>query len=157
MEISTAESFEIFMTNGDIEVRHSDLTETRWAPDQSLAAGVCSWQVRSREANGDAGPWSRVAVVDTTGRTEILSAAIASDQSSIQFGWKPVAAADRFVLQVNRRDESSQIVLRENDLAGTLFLFDGALAAGSYRAWIQAVSSDGHRGPWSREFSFDIG
>lgn len=93
------------------------------------------------------------------GRPTIV-APVAGSSSSNQtptFTWRPVDGAARYMLQVDRLDAAQSKVIFKTDLTSTSFTATTALPAGTYRAWVQAVSTTGQFSPWSLQLDFTIG
>jgi len=73
-----------------------------------------------------------------------------------RFSWNIVDGAASYVLQVNRIDGVQTVVIRMDNLTATELQSNDALAAGSYRVWVRAVSTTGELSPWSLEVNFSI-
>jgi predicted phage tail protein len=61
----------------------------------------------------------------------------------------------RYDLWVNQIGGQSQII-RQQNLITTSYTPGNSLPAGSYRAWIRAISSSGEFSPWSLEVAFAV-
>lgn len=74
------------------------------------------------------------------------------------FSWLPLDEAVHYELWVNQYDDLRQLigiaVVHERTLTGTDWAHD--LAAGNYRAWLQAIDATGARSRWSEEVRFTI-
>ena len=57
---------------------------------------------------------------------------------------------------MNRTDVSQPNVILQSGLATTSFTPVSDLPAGTYRAWVRAVSSTGELSPWSIEVNFTV-
>lgn len=66
-----------------------------------------------------------------------------------------MTGAVTYEIQVDDRTTSTANVIREAGLTGTSFTPTTALADGTYRVWIRAISST-TTGPWSVQFDFVV-
>ncbi len=72
------------------------------------------------------------------------------------FSWKPVDGAVTYRLQVDRINVPQIGIINQVGLASTSFTPVSDLSAGTYRAWVRAVSSTGELSPWSIEVNFTV-
>lgn len=70
--------------------------------------------------------------------------------------WTAVSGASRYDLWVDNLTTGQNQVLRRTDLAGTSFTPSHPLAAGTYRAWVRAVSAAGQSSDWSASLDFTV-
>ena len=71
------------------------------------------------------------------------------------FRWNAVHGADRYILHVET--ESGDVVIREENLAGTSFTTNGPLAFGGYRIWVKVISNQNpDLGLWSLQRTLRI-
>lgn len=151
---AAAASFNLYLSNGDTVIQESGISETSWTPSTELAPSIWTWWVQPVTAAGAIGQWSSRGTVDTTARA-VLSDTVTVDAGGVTLNWSAVVGAGRYVLQItNVATEES--VVREENLTPLTFTTTGALANGSYRAWVRAVSSGGEQAPWSSGVSFVI-
>ena len=86
----------------------------------------------------------------------MLLTATPAGNSLVDFGWAAVEGAFQYQLQVDRIDVSQVRVIRDDAVVGTSFQTPAALAAGTYRVWVRAVSASGEMSNWSREVDFTV-
>ncbi|MEJ7596032.1 MAG: fibronectin type III domain-containing protein [Planctomycetaceae bacterium] len=89
------------------------------------------------------------------GRPVLLNSDVGAG-SSVTFNWSPVEGAFEYRLQIDRPYGAQSRVVRENSLFSTTWKTSFALSGGTYRAWVQAVSSSGEQSPWSRAIDFVV-
>ena len=133
----------------------SSLTATTWIPAVDFSAGLHQWWVRAKGMNGVVGTWSSAAFVDVGGAPS-LNAIPSSSNHTPLFSWNPVDGAVRYILHVNRIDVPIARILRNESITATQFRPTTALPSGTYRAWIQAVSSSGAVSLWSVPINFTV-
>lgn len=151
---AAATSFNLYLTNGDTVIQHSDVSDLSWTPSSELDQSVWQWWVQPVTAAGAIGQWSSAGSVDTTARA-VLSDTVTVDAGVATLNWNTVVGAGRYVLQItNVATEES--VVREENLTSLTFTTSDALANGNYRAWVRAVSSSGELAPWSSGVRFDV-
>ena len=151
---AAATSFNLYLTNGDTVIQQTGISDFSWTPGSELTASVWEWWVQPVTEAGITGKWSPQGAVDTTARA-VLSDNVTVDAGVVTLNWDTVVGTSRYVLQIlNVATEES--VVREENLTSLTFTTGGALASGSYRAWVKAVSSNGDHAPWSRGVRFVI-
>ena len=150
-----AVSFDAYLFNGITAIEQTGLTTTSWrTPD--LGTEEWQWWVRAVDADGNAGPWSGAATVDTSGRAiGLFPRATAS--STPTFIWTQVNGADRYILQVDNLSTGISRVIREDAVNAASYTPNSPLSAGSYRFWVKALSiTNPNAGFWSAGVDFTI-
>lgn len=150
-----AVGYDIYLHDGNNASLQSNLTGTSWTPSTALASGDWTWRIRPRSSGGATGAWSTSSSFSTSGRTVLLSPGASTNDRTPTFTWQAVSDANRYILQVNNLTTSTTRVIREDDISGTSFTPTTALAAGTYRVWVRAVSSGGIS-PWSHQVDFVV-
>lgn len=133
-----------------------NINETNWRPAADLTTGHYRWWVRAIGPGELAGVWSSAADFHVGGQTRIITPVGTGTDTTPTFSWRPVDGATTWRLWVDRIDVSQSKVLFRTDLTTTSFTPTVAMAAGSYRVWVQAVSGNGTASPWSPTVSFTI-
>ena len=87
------------------------------------------------------------------GRPTLL-APVVNPGLPVAFAWTPVQGAFIYQLQVDRLDIPQVRVVREENLLAATWQTPGALAVGTYRVWVRAVSTSGEFSNWSRSLDF---
>jgi len=133
----------------------ADLTGTSWTTSADFSIGLFKWWVRAKGSNGVVSVWSSAGFVDVGG-APLLTALLTSSNHTPLFQWRPVDGAVRYILHVNRIDVPVARVIRNESITATQFRPITALPSGSYRAWVQAISSSGAFTPWSIPIDFTV-
>jgi autotransporter-associated beta strand protein len=149
-----ATSYDIFLHNGTSSILEEGRTGTSWRPTTALADGAWTWSVRPVNSTG-AGPWSAVTAFSTNGLTKLTAPGANTSDTTPEFTWQSVTGAVTYEIQVNNRTTSTANVIREAGLTGTSYTPTTALAAGTYRVWVRAISTT-TTGPWSVQFDFVV-
>lgn len=144
---------DIYLHNGKTAILREGISGNQWTPDVPLELGPWTWWVRSRNEQGQTGPWSVAAKTDTGGRPEFSTP---PTPTSPTLAWTRVDAATRYILQIDNLTTSDRSVVREDNLASdSINIVD--LTSGTYRAWVQAINGDtSRRSPWSQQFDFTV-
>lgn len=144
---SGATSYDLYLHNGTSAMLETGLTGTSWMPATALADSAWTWSIRPVDASG-VGTWSTPTEFTTDGRTTVLTPGANTSDTTPEFRWLPVANAVTYEIQVNNQTTTTPNVIREASLTGTTFTPPTALAGGTYRVWVRAISSSSN-GPWS--------
>lgn len=154
-----ADAYDLYVLNDNANLQAAErviLVEDIQFTDhtlQNLAAGDWTWWVRTRNVNGVPGPWGNPGRFNNSGRVETFTTGSGGNGELI-ISWVPVSGAERYVLQVDSLTTGQSKLIREDNLTETFFQGNSALPAGTYRAWVRAIGSDGTVGPWSRQVDF---
>ena len=156
--VAGARKYEVWVRNeftgADIH-RISNIQLPEWTVPASLTSGPYRWWVRAFGDYGITGLWSFGRDLFVGGRPVLLNAVVGAG-SSVTFNWTAVDGAFEYRFQIDRLDVAQSRVVRENSLFGTAWQTPFALSAGTYRAWVQAVSTSGAQSPWSRAIDFVV-
>ncbi len=153
-----AAKYEVFIRNrntGATTVDERNITGLSFTPSTPLPDGPYRWWAIGVSTQGVRSFWTAPMDIYIGGRTELLSPAGSSNVATPTFAWRPVDGAVRYDLWVNQVGGQAQII-RQQNLTGTNYTPITSLPAGSYRAWIRAVSSTGEVSLWSLEVAFTI-
>jgi hypothetical protein len=158
--VTGAIRYEVYVRNSSaINVYNGQsTTATNWTPTVNLPDGQYRWWVVAVNAANYKSGGATITDLFVGGRPTIV-APVAGSSSSIRtpiFTWKAVDGAATYVLQVNRIDVATGKIIFRTGLTGTSFTATAALPAGTYRAWVQAVSTSGSSSPFSLEVNFTI-
>jgi ELWxxDGT repeat protein len=99
--------------------------------------------------------WTNPMDIYIGGRTDVLTPAGSTSDTTPTFTWRAVDGAVRYDLWVDQIGGTSQII-REQNLTSTSFTPSIALAAGNYRVWVRAISTTGETADWSITVEFTI-
>ena len=152
---STYKFFLRNMTTGATTLHEDNIAATQFTPTSDLADGPYRWWVRGKTAEGFFSQWTAPIDVYIGGRTSQLTPSGTTDNSTPTFSWNPVDGADHYDLWVSRLGGPYQII-RQSALATTTFTPTSSLPAGTYRAWVRAVSSTSELSLWSRYIEFTV-
>jgi hypothetical protein len=151
-----ATSYDVYLHHGTSSILETGRTGTTWTPSTALAGGEWTWSVRPVNSTG-VGAWSAATAFTTNGLTKLLTPAANTSDTTPEFTWQPVTGAVTYEIQVDNRTTNTANVIREAGLTGTSFTSSTALTAGTYRAWVRAISSTTIIiGPWSVQFDFVV-
>lgn len=156
--VSGARKYEVWIRNADNGTdahQVSNIRLSEWTVPANLTNGPYRWWVRAFGDYGITGLWSSGRDLFVGGRPVQLVPIVAAG-SKVTFNWTPVEGAFEYRLQVDRLDAAQSRVIRENSLFATTWQTPSALMAGTYRVWIQAISTSGQESPWSRAIDFIV-
>ncbi len=129
---------------------------TTWTPGTVLLSGnKYRWWVRAKSAEGVYSQWSVPTDFFAGGQTDVLTPTGTISNTKPVFTWKAVEGAVRYELVVSRLDTGVN-VLNKKDILTNSFTATTALAAGTYRVWVRAVSSTNNLSTWSLPITFTI-
>ncbi len=162
-EVPGAARYEVTVRNSttsSIIYNAQSTTATNWTPPTDLAVGPHSWSVVA-VSSVVSGSLKSVAVtrnISIGGRPTII-APVANSSSSVRmpaFSWSPVDGASSYELWIDRTDIAQSKIIYRTGLTTASFTATTALPAGSYRAWVRAVSSTGAFSLYSVDIRFTI-
>ncbi|MFO0976766.1 MAG: carboxypeptidase regulatory-like domain-containing protein [Planctomycetaceae bacterium] len=130
------------------------VTSTSFSPTTPLVYGPYHWWVHGVSNEGLSTLASSTTLIYVGGLTTLTAPSGSTSDTTPTFTWQPVQGAVRYYLWVDKVGSTSQQI-RESQLTQTEFTPATPLPAGTYRAWIRAISLTGESSPWSvvREFS----
>lgn len=153
--VSGAVSYDVFVRNqisGLTTVQASGILGTKYQ-FPTVASGPYRWWVRAQGQGGIVGTWSS-AVDLYVGGLSTLKAGYSATQKSTTFSWTAVEGAQRYELWVSLMPSQTRVIY-QTAITATSFTTN-ALPAGSYRAWVRAVSVTGEIAPWSYPAGFVV-
>ena len=162
--VAGAVSYELYVKSqitGAMVINGISTVDTNFTPATNLTDGTYRWWTVSVSA-ASLGPIKSggTTVIDiyVGGRPTIIAPAAGSSTSDRTpvFTWKAVDGAASYQLQVNRISVPQAIVISQVGLTTTDFTPVSDLAAGTYRAWVRAVSNTNELSPWSIEVNFTV-
>jgi hypothetical protein len=136
-------------------VDQQNIVGTSWTPATPFADGPYAWWVSALTAANVRGVWTGQMDINIGGQPIVLTPAGTTTNHTPTFSWKPVDGAVRYQLWVNRENPFVQQIIYQKDLSGTAYIPD-PLPAGTYRAWVLAVSATDEYSPWSVPVEFTI-
>lgn len=153
MPVDRAAEYQILLRTGSGTQLITGLTTNQYTPTDPIVAEDSEWWVGAIDNLGRAGAFSEAASFNTSGRP-VLTVVPGSNPL---FEWTRVLGAERYILQVDNQTTGQSSVIREDELTGTSYTSAGTLPAGSYRAWVRAVSAGNAAfSPWSLLVEFVI-
>ncbi|MFO0978627.1 MAG: ELWxxDGT repeat protein [Planctomycetaceae bacterium] len=156
--VPSATKYDIYIRNMDTETvafSQANIAATNWTPPSDLPDGHYRWQVVAASANAR-GLWSNLVDFTIGGQPEILTPTGSTTNTKPPITWKAVSGAATYQVWVDRADTWVQGVINVSGITGTSFTPTNALAAGTYRVWVRAISSTGAFSAWSDFQTFQI-
>jgi uncharacterized repeat protein (TIGR01451 family) len=153
-----AATYRLVVVNGNTGttvLEQSGLLATSFSPATPLPDGPYRWWAYGVDAQGLHSHPSVTRSIYVGGRSDVLTPSGDITDTTPTFLWSAVSGAAKYSLWVNRVDAPG-IVLQVNDLTAPTFTPVSALASGTYRVWVRAVSSSGELSPWSTPRDFRI-
>lgn len=153
-----AVQYEVYVRNlntGATTIYERNISVLSFTPVTPLGDGPYRWWGIGISAQGVRSFWTAPIDIYIGGRTEMLSPAGSSNNTTPTFAWRPVDGAGRYDLWVNQVGGQAQII-RQQNLTGTSYTPTIPLPSGTYRAWIRAISSTGQLSLWSLDVAFTV-
>lgn len=145
------------LNTGAIVHAVSNIVATMWSVPQDLATVPYQWWVSAVSADGYQSAIPQKISFYVGGRPTLLTPTAASTTGNLPvFTWTGVTGAAAYELWVNRVDVSAAGVINVTGLTNPQFTATTALAAGTYRVWIRAVSGTGEISIWSAAVDFFV-
>lgn len=132
------------------------ITGTTFAVPQNLTTGYYKWWVTAYSPDGYGSPNPIVTDFYVGGRPIVLSPAGDTTSTRPEITWTPVTGAATYNLWVNRLDVPTTGVINVTGLTEARYTPPAQLQKGSYRIWVQAVSTTNEVSPWSFAIDFRI-
>ena len=147
-----ASSYEVYVRsiNGNFKALHQKNIAATTFTWPTLPAGPYEYWVRVTGAT----VWSVPVVINTDGRTNVLSPTGSTTNRRPEISWRPVDLAVRYELWVDQLGVDEKIIYQTN-LTSTSFTPPSNLPLGNYRIWVRAVGSTTTT-PWSPSVNFTI-
>ncbi len=133
-------------TTRQIVIDQGGLKNPEFTPTVPLRPGIHRWNVQASGDNAVVGLWSVGYQLFVGGRTTITSPAGLQSSSTPTIRWDAVEGAFTYSIYIVRTDGT---LITADNLTTNAFTPSSALAAGTYRVWVKAVSVSGQDGPWS--------
>ncbi|MCA9010383.1 MAG: FG-GAP repeat protein [Planctomycetaceae bacterium] len=150
--------YEVYLRNqstGAVVLEQRNISSSQFTLGSGLADGPYRWWVRAETSDGLRSLWSAPADFTIGGRTRLITPSGSISDSTPTFTWQQVDGAVHYDLWVDKVGGQAQII-RQEALTGTSFTPTTSLAAGSYRAWIRAVDTNGDVSVWSTSVEFRV-
>lgn len=157
--VSGAVSYDFVLrdrSTGTDVITRTGLVGRIFAPTADIPEGPYRWWVVAKSAQGFVSQSSEPVNFYIGGRPDLLSPSGSTTDTTPTFIWKPVTVAVSYILQVDRTDSYVSKAIFQTGIQGTSFTPSTALPAGTYRAWIRAVSNTDTQSPWSLPVNFTI-
>ena len=147
-----ASSYEVYVRsiNGNFKALHQKNIAATTFTWPILPAGPYEYWVRVTGAT----VWSVPVLLNTDGRTNVLSPTGSTTDRRPEISWRPVDLAVRYELWVDQLGVDEKIIYQTN-LTSTSFTPPSNLPLGNYRIWVRAVGST-TTAPWSPSVNFTI-
>ena len=156
--IDGATMYQIFIRNVLTRQIQTNLllpSTNSFTPETPLPTGVYDWWVRGLAGNNLAGWWSYSSRISIAGSPILTAPTGNSHPNRPVFEWQSVDQAASYTLSVRRADNSEPFLTFGN-LTGTSFQPQTPIQPGTYRAWLQAVASNGEKTWWSVPTQFTV-
>jgi hypothetical protein len=153
-----AAKYQVFirnLTTGTTTIDQSGIAGVQFEPSSNLADGPYRWWVRGETTQGFRSKWSAPFDIYIGGRTQLLAPAGTTSDTTPAFTWEAVAGVARYDLWVDKVGGQTQII-RQQSLTTNTYTPTTALAAGTYRAWVRAVSTSNESSLWSVVVEFTV-
>ena len=148
----------------DIVVRNSqtkkitnvvrNISGTSWTPPANLPIGAYHWSTAAVGAANLRGNWSEETEFSVGGITQIDSVAGGTLTRPV-ISWSPVIDAASYWLWIDRVGVQSGYI-NQSTITSSSYQPTTPLPAGTYRAWVRAISATSDFSPWSTAFEFTI-
>jgi hypothetical protein len=143
-------------TSGQVLYAPVNLTETNWTVPADLAIGDYDWWVISVSADAFRSEPLKVNRFNTGGRPSVLTPTGTTSNRRPEFTWTAVTNAVSYELWVNRLDVPTTAIINVTGITEPRYTPPTAMAAGTYRYWVRAVSNTGVTSAWSAALDFRI-
>lgn len=157
--VSGAVSYQIVVRNstgGGTVYNVGNIAATSWPVPANLPVGSYTWWAAARGPDGIVSATPQQVTFFVGGRPNVLGPSGTITNIQPQFSWTPVTGAATYNLWVNRIASTTTVALRVNDLTDTNYTSTTSFPKGTYRVWVQAVSTTGEISPWSAPIDFTI-
>ena len=157
--LSGAVSYQVTLKNlntGVIAHAVNGLTGTSWTVPLDLVTGTYQWWVSGTSADGYQSAAPQKVDFYVGGRPTLLTPTGTTSSTQPEFTWTAVTGAATYELWVNRVDVPISGVINVTGLTDARFTPSTAMAKGTYRVWVRAVSSTGEISIWSAQVDFSI-
>jgi hypothetical protein len=155
--VSGAVSYDLRLANystGEIKSL-TGMSDTTWTPVEAIGEGNWIWRVQAANASGQRTFWSQSAQLYVGGRSQMLAPSGSNVSAQPVFQWIAVSGAASYSLIVSRSVDSVNVI-RQTGLTVSSHTSPATLQAGTYRAWVRAVSTSGEVSIWSRYAEFTV-
>lgn len=159
-DIHGATSYGVYLrslVDGSTTANVVGLPTSDWTPSAALPTGRYAWwAIADSSVAGFRSAWSLRQEFHVGGQATLTGpiSPVASPMPRIK--WQEVTGTARYILQVNGNVEGAKLIYR-TDLTKNYFNVEQPLVSGRvYRAWVQAVSTNGELGPWSSVWVFNV-
>lgn len=143
-------------TSGVVVTDVSGISSVFCTPTAPLADGTYRIFVSGFTEDGIGSFWSPASELFIGGRPTLLGPSGAISVTRPEFSWTAVELADSYELKVNRVSAPGATVVSVAGLKSVSWTAVTSLTAGTYRAWIRAVSVTGETSVWSLARDFTI-
>lgn len=143
------------VTTSRYVVNQAGIGGTEFTSPVVLSPGLHRWDVRARGDNGVVGLSSYSNPLYIGGRSQILTPIGSQSANRPVFSWQAVEGVFTYSLYIVRTSGAGGVT-QVNNLITNTWTPAAAMAAGTYRVWVQAVSTKGQLSPWSLPADFSI-
>jgi hypothetical protein len=157
-ELTGAVEYEVFIRNritGSTELYQQNISGLSFTPSSSLTDGPYRLWVIGVSAANVRSYWTAPMDIYIGGRTDVLTPTGTTGDATPTFTWRTVDGAAEYELWVDQLGGTSGII-HETNLSSTSFTPSSALAAGNYRVWVRAISTEAETSPWSLSVDFTV-
>jgi hypothetical protein len=153
-----AAGYDLVLKNANTGVVVSNpqnIVGTSWTQPADLPIGLYRWSVVAVSPAAQRSQVATIVEFFVGGQATLLTPSGTTSNRTPLFSWRPVDGAVRYELYVTRTDVPVAGIINQTALTATSYTPTAALPAGTYRAWLRAVGTNG-AGPWSAQVNFTI-
>jgi hypothetical protein len=154
-----ATGYDIFirnLTTGVTDFYPKGVIGNSWTPPSSMTDGPYRWWVQATGPGNVRSLWSPPIDIYIGGRPNVLGPAGTITARTPTFTWTAISGAASYQLWLNRLDVAQSAVINQSGITSASFTATSALAKGTYRIWIRALSTTGQWSPWSQSIDVTI-
>lgn len=137
------------LADGGVHLYEKGLNATSFTPSVDLPVGAYRWWALAVSAQNVRSEWSSPIEFQVGGRPTLLTPVGSGGDTTPEFTWTPVAGAASYNLWVDRADVYVRGFVNLTGLTAAAWTPSSPMPTGTYRAWVQAVSSTGALSAWS--------
>ena len=141
---------------GAVVSNPNNIAGTSYTQLTDLPLGQYRWQVFAVSITGLRSQSATIVDFFVGGRPTLLTPLGRTSDTTPIFMWAPVDGAAAYDLFVTRTDVLTGGIINRTGLTTTSFTPSTSLPAGTYRAWVRAVSATAEMSPWSLQANFTI-
>jgi fibronectin-binding autotransporter adhesin len=143
-------------TTGSVTTSITNIVGNSYTPSSNLADGNYRWYVFAVTQGNYRSQSATLQYSYVGGRPMVLTPTGNTSDTTPTFNWTPVSGAATYKLFVSRTDVPTSGIISQVGLTTANFTPTTPLPVGTYRVWVQAVSSTGPFSLWSDPVNFRV-